>query len=109
MIINKELNNEGEVFEQLERGIVKREVDYKYMGIKVNESGNLQDHLNSMENKIKSAISQVFSLGSPYQVGEEFVTCRIELFTKCIMLVNLWYLCVEHLTKGNKFFGYISS
>ena len=87
MIINKELNNEGEVFEQLERGIVKREVDYKYMGIKVNESGNLQDHLNSMENKTKSAISQVFSLGSPYQVGEEFVRCRIELFTKCIMLV----------------------
>ena len=84
MIINPDLaHSVEELNECVELGVVQRAVEYAYMGLLVNEGGNLEDHLKEIETKAKEVARQISGIGSYFQVGEEYMRVRLDLFEKC--------------------------
>ena len=71
--------------EELEKGIVQRTTEYKYVGIYINEKGNLDLHKQKMEERAMDIHREIIAMGSFREVGREFLRVRLELFEKCWM------------------------
>ena len=75
---------------RLERGIVQKTPEYKYVGLYVNEQGDLKLHKQKMEERAMNSHNEIRAMGSVKEVGSEFLRVRLILFEKC------WVPAVTH-------------
>ena len=84
MIIDEKYPYE-KIEEELEKGIVQRTTEYKYVGIYLNEKGNLTLHKEKMDERAMDNYREIMAMGSFREVGGEFLRVRLMLFEKCWM------------------------
>ena len=84
MIIDQKMHNEV-INEELEKGLVLRTNEYKYVGLFMHERGDLKLHKEKMEERAMITCREVMAMGSAREVGTEFLRVRLTLFEKCWM------------------------
>ena len=70
---------------KLEKGIVQRISEYKYVGLYINEKGDLKLHKQKMEERAMNSYKELIAMGCVKEVGGEFLRIRLILFVKCWM------------------------
>ena len=74
-----------DINEEVQSGKV-RTVDKKdYMGMMLNEKGNLTDHIEEIDRKALNTCNEILAIGSPNQVGGLYLNVRLVLFQKCLL------------------------
>ena len=71
--------------EEVELGRLNTVEKKDYMGMILNSEGNLKDHIEEMDRKACNSYKEILSIGSPCQVGAEYLNVRLELFQKCLL------------------------
>ena len=74
-----------EINEEVRSGRVKTVEKKDYMGIMLNESGNLMDHIEEIDRKAMNTYHEIIAIGSPAQVSGQFLNVRLILFEKCLL------------------------
>ena len=74
-----------EITEEVEQGRISITDKNNYVGIILNEKGNLQDHIVAKDFAMSGVCNQIIAIGSPSQVSGQFVIVRLELFQKCLV------------------------
>ena len=90
MIIDEEMGAEQIIEESVGKGVVQRISQYKYVGIHINELGNLNLHVDKMQERAMNVIKEIMTMGSNREVGGEWFRVRLELFEKC------WVPAITH-------------
>ena len=76
--------NHEDIDEQLQSGKIKTVTKKDYMGIMINQKGDLGDHIEEKDKKVHNSYSQIMAIGSPSQVSGEYLNVRMVLFEKCL-------------------------
>ena len=87
MIIGTGKDKEEEIKEVVKEGMIQRTETYKYLGLIINEKGNLKDHIKELQKKCESANREIRAIGSKQQVGKEEVRVKMKLFETCITTI----------------------
>ena len=72
-----------EITEEVEGGQIGKTETRKYLGILINEKGDLEDHLKQKPKLSTSLLAQIKIIGSQYRVGAESIRIQLELYDKC--------------------------
>ena len=75
--------NNQEITEEVKVGKMERTTTQKYLGIIVNEKGDLEDHIKEKTNSATKIFAQIMTIGSQCRVGSESVRVQLELYDKC--------------------------
>lgn len=75
MVVETGTEKEEEIKENIERGMVEKANEYKYVGLWLNSEGDLKTHI---EKKTKSIMGEV-------NVGDLFICTRLFLYEACII------------------------
>ena len=92
MIIRTGREKDELIVESVKNGVVQEATEYKYLGLWINQEGNLILHLEKKGNQIKGQVSALMSLASYHNVGPMFLEMRLELYEKCIIPSILYNL-----------------
>ena len=92
MIIRTGREKDEIIAESVKNGVVQKVFEYKYLGLRVNQDGNLILHLEKKGGQIKGQVSALKSLASYYNVGPEFVKLRLTLYELCLVPSILYNL-----------------
>ena len=82
MVKTRHVNNQ-ELTEEVKAGKIERTMTQKYLGIIVNEKGDLEDHIKEKTNSATKRLAQIRTMGSQCRVGSESVRVQLELYDKC--------------------------
>ncbi len=74
-----------EIKEHVKGGMVGKTDQYKYVGVWVNEEGNLFLHIDKKKKNMKGQVINMMSLASYHNVGSMFVNTRLQLYESCIV------------------------
>ena len=101
MIIDADQNTPL-IEESVQKGTVKRTKEYRYVGIHMNEMGNLYLHIQKKRESCFYIYREIMAMGSPRETGSEFVKVRLELFQKCLVKaliygVHAWTISEEEV------------
>ena len=78
-------DEEEKIEEKVEAGIVEKTKTYKYMGLMINEKGNLEDHILYKKSIVPEIMATVKQVGSESQVGEEWLRVQLQLYETCLV------------------------
>ena len=85
MVINT-LKEPEEVIEEREKEEVVQETDiYKYLGMVINKSGNLKDHILELNIKFEVINREISAIGAKHQVGKEEIRVKLKIYETCLM------------------------
>ena len=76
---------EEEIEEEVERGKVEKTDEYKYIGLWLNEEGDLKTHIEEKNKSVMGEVNEIRTLGSKENVGPLFLCTRLMLFEACII------------------------
>ena len=65
------------------KALTKEDKTQKYLGIIVNEKGDLEDHIKEKTRSANKILAQIRSIGSQCRVGSESVRVQLKLYDKC--------------------------
>ena len=71
--------------ERVKEGIVQETDIYKYLGMIINKSGNLKDHILELNRKCKVINREITAIGAKHQVGKEEIRVKLQLYETCLM------------------------
>ena len=71
MIVKTGHENNQEITEEVEAGKIERTMTQKYLGIIVNEKGDLEDHLKEKTNSAIKILAQIRIIGPQWRVGSQ--------------------------------------
>ena len=84
-----------EVIEERVKERKDQEIDiHKYLGILINKSGNLKDHILELKIKYEVINREISAIGSKYQVGKEEIRVKLKLCDTCLMPALLYGLYI---------------
>ena len=83
MTVKTGYENSQEISEEVEVRKMKRTMTQKYLGIIVNEKGDLENHTKEKTNSATKIMAQIRTTGSQCRVGSESVRVQLELYDKC--------------------------
>ena len=83
MIVETGHVNNQEITEEVKAGKIERTMTQKYLGIIVNEKGDLEDHIKEKTKSATKILAQIMTIGSQGTVGSESVRVQLELYDKC--------------------------
>ena len=83
MIVKTGHVNNQEITEEVKAGKIERTMTQKYLGIIVNEKGDLEDHIKEKTKSATKILAQIMTIGSQGRVGSESVRVQLELYDKC--------------------------
>ena len=83
MIVKTRHGNNQEITEEVEAGKIERTMTQKYLGITVNEKGDLEDHIKEKTRSATKILAQMRTTGSQCRVGSESERVQLELCDKC--------------------------
>ena len=69
----------------MKKGTIKGVSSYKYLGIWINEKGNLNKQLEEIEKKLSFMLNEVERLGDPYRVMVMAPQIQLKMFEVIIM------------------------
>ena len=76
----------GEVIEERIKEEIVQETDiYKYLGMVINKSGNLKDHILELNRKCEVINREISAIGAKHQVGKEEIRVKLKIYETCLM------------------------
>ena len=83
MIVKTGHVNNQEITQEVKAGKIERTTTQKYLGIIVNEKGDLEGHIKEKTKSATKILAQIRTIGSQCRVGSESVRVQLELYDKC--------------------------
>ena len=71
--------------EKIKSRAVQKTETYHYLGITINEKGNLEQHIEVIEKKCETVSREIDAIGTKNQVGKEETRIKLKLFDTCLM------------------------
>ena len=71
--------------EKIKSRVVQKTETYHYLGITINEKGNLEQHIEVIEKKCETISREIDAIGTKNQVGKEETRIKLKLFDTCLM------------------------
>ena len=75
-----------EIVQEKVKSVQKTEA-YHYLGITINEEGNLEEHMKVIARKCETISRKIDAIGAKNQVGKEEIRAKLKLFDTCLMTV----------------------
>ena len=66
-------------------GTVHKAETCHYLGITINEEGNLEKHIKVIARKCKTISTEIDAIGAKNQVGKKEISIKLKLFDTCLM------------------------
>ena len=85
MVMKTGKDEEEEIREEVERGIVEKTDEYKYVGLWLNEEVDLKTHIENKKKSIMGEVNEIKTMGSKENVGPLYLCTRLLLFEICII------------------------
>ena len=85
MMVKTGKEREEIVQEKVKSGAVQKTETYHYLGITINEEGNLEEHIKVIARKCETISREIDAIGAKNQVGKEKIRVKLKLFDTCIM------------------------
>ena len=85
MMVKTGNKREEIVQEHAKSGEVRKTETYHYLGITINEEGNLEEHKKVISRKCETISREIDAIGAKNQVGKEEVRVKLKLFDTCLM------------------------
>ena len=92
MVINTGKEPEELIEERVKEGIVQETDIYKYLGMVINKSRNLKDHILELNRKCEVINREISPIGAKHQTGKEEIRVKLKLYETCLMPVLLFGL-----------------
>ena len=92
MIMKTGKEVEENIVETVKAESIQRTENYKYLGIEMNEEGNLKGHMEYLRRKGEAISRETEAIGAKNQVGKEQVRVQLKLFEACYMPAILYGL-----------------
>lgn len=92
MVVNTGKEPEEAINEGVHEGVVEKVDEYKYVGLWLNEDGNLMLHLKRSMEKLPGKIQQIKNISSKHNIGPDYMRVRLKLYETCVvpsLLFNL--------------------
>ena len=71
--------------EKIKSRAVQKTETYHYLGITINEKGNLEQHIEVIEKKCETISREIDAIGTKNHVGKEETRIKLKLFDTCLM------------------------
>ena len=85
MMVKTGKEREGIVQKKVKSGAVQKTETYHYLGITINEEGNLEEHIKVIARKCETISREIDAIGAKNQVGKEEIRVKLKLFDTCLM------------------------
>ena len=85
MVINTGKEPEEVIEERVKEGIVQETDIYKYLGMVINKSGNLKDHILELNKKSEVINKNIRAIVAKNKVGKEEIRVKLKLCKACLM------------------------
>ena len=85
MMVKTGKEREEIVQEKIKSRAVQKTETYHYLGITINEKGNLEQHIEVIEKKCETISREIDAIGTKNQVGKEETRIKLKLFDTCLM------------------------
>ena len=85
MVVETGTEKEEEIKENIERGMVEKANEYKYVGLWLNSEGDLKAHIEKKTKSIMGEVNAIKTMGSKENVGDLFICTRLFLYEACII------------------------
>ena len=83
MVINTGTEPE-EVIQQRVKERIVQEIDiWKYLGMVINKSGNLKNHILELNGKCEVINKEISAIGAKHQVGKIEIRVNLKLYETC--------------------------
>ena len=92
MVINTGKEPEEAIGEKVKKEIVQESDSYKYLGMVINKSGNLKDHIIELNRKCEVINREISAIRAKNMVGKEEITVSLKLYETCLMPALLYGL-----------------
>ena len=92
MVVETGSEKEEEIRENIERGVVQKAEEYKYLGLWLNSDGTLKTHIEKKRKLIMGEVNAIKIMGSKENVGDLFICTRLFLYEACIVPSILYQL-----------------
>ena len=79
MVINTGKEPEEVIEERVKEGIVQETDIYKYLGMVINKSGTLKDHILELNRKCEVINGEISAIGAKHQVEKEEIRVNFKL------------------------------
>ena len=78
------------VQENVQSGEVCKTETYHYLGITINEEGNLEEHIKVIARKCETISMEIGAIAAKNQVGKEEMRVKLKLFDTCLMTALIY-------------------
>ena len=85
MVINTGKEPEEVIEKRVKEGVVQESDIYKYLGIVINKSRDLKDHILELNGKCEVINRQISAIGAKHQVGKEEIKFELKLYETCLI------------------------
>ena len=85
MVVKTGKEKEELLIEAVKAGNIEKSEKYKYLGITINQEGNLKDHIKYINGKCEAISREIEAIGTKAQVGSEEIREKLKLFETCFM------------------------
>ena len=85
MVINTGKEPEEVIEERVKEGLFQETDIYKYLGMVVNKSGNLKDHILELNRECEVISREISAIGAKHQAGKEQIRVKLKLCKTCLM------------------------
>ena len=81
MIIHTGKDTPEIIDEQVKQGSVEETKEYPYVGLWINQNGNLSSHIQCIKQKVKSSLTELMNTGHESKVGMEAIRVKLKLYS----------------------------
>ena len=85
LVVKTGKERKEDISEQVKAGNIQRNKKYKYLGITINEEGNLKGHIEELKQKCVATSRAIEIIGSRNHVGKEEIRVQLKCFEVCFM------------------------
>ena len=85
MVVKTDKEKEEHISEQVKSGNIQRTKKYKYLGITINEEGNLKGYIEELKQKCEAISREIEIIGSRNQVEKEEIRMQLKRLEACFM------------------------
>ena len=85
MVVKTDKEKEEHISEQVKSGNIQRTKKYKYLGITINEEGNLKGYIEELKQKCEAISIETEIIVLRNQGGKEKIRVQLKLLEACFM------------------------
>ena len=83
MVINTGTEPEEVIEQRVKERIVQETDIWKYLGMVINKSGNLKNHILELNGKCEVINREISAIGAKHQVGKIEIRVKLKLYETC--------------------------